>query len=237
MAGDSLVDRVAGVTFKESWPPPRYLQLRLDLRNNLHRLESNITQGRREFERTHRNPRRLRVLRDLIARDQRDIVRLHLVDALEKAEADLEVLNNSGRPSKTALRKANSIVERVRSLVDDLGSTDFTLVQKPFLWPIAFPEVLREGDSNAGFDIVLANPPYVRQEKLDAEDQESYEEAFPQVYTGMADILVYFYARALQVLRPGGWLSFITSNKFMRAGYGAGIREHLPGFTAHPTSH
>ena len=228
VAGDSLVDRVAGVTFKESWPPPRDLQLRLDLRNNLHRLESNITQRKREFDRTHRNPRRLRVLRDLIARDQRDIVRLHLVDALEKAEADLEVLNNSGRTSKTVLRKANSIVERVRSLVDDLGSTDFTLVQKPFLWPIAFPEVLREGDRNAGFDIVLANPPYVRQEKLDAEDQESYEEAFPQVYTGMADILVYFYARALHVLRPGGWLSFITSNKFMRAGYGAGIREHLP---------
>ena len=43
-----------------------------------------------------------------------------------------------------------------------------------------------------------------------------------------ADILVYFYARALQILRPGGWLSFITSNKFMRAGYGEGIREHLP---------
>ena len=56
---------------------------------------------------------------------------------------------------------------------------------------------------------------YVRR-KLDAEDQRSYEDAFPQVHTGMADILVYFYARALQVLRPGGWLAFITSNKFMR---------------------
>ena len=228
VAGDSLVDRVAGVTFKESWPPPRDLQLKLDLRNNLQRLESNIAQRRREFERTHRNPRRLRELRDFIARDQREIVRLHLVDALEKAEADLEVLNKSGRPAKTALRKANSLIERIRSLVDDVESTDFALVQKPFLWPIAFPEVLREGDTNAGFDIVLANPPYVRQEKLDAEDQKSYEEAFPQVHTGMADILVYFYARALEVLRPGGWLSFITSNKFMRAGYGAGIREHLP---------
>ena len=81
---------------------------------------------------------------------------------------------------------------------------------------------------NAGFDIVLANPPYVRQEKLDAEDQRSYEEAFPEVHTGTSDILVYFYARALQILRPGGWLSFITSNKFMRADYGTGIREHLP---------
>ena len=228
VTGDSLVDRVAGVIFKESWPPARDLQLKLDMRNNLQRLESNITQRKREFERTHRNPRRLRELRDLIARDQREVVRLHLVDALEKAEADLEVLNKNGRANKAARRRAQGLIDRLGSLLHDVESTDFALVQKPFLWPIAFPDVLREGDPNAGFDIVLANPPYVRQEKLDAEDQRSYEDAFPQVHTGMADILVYFYARALQVLRPGGWLAFITSNKFMRAGYGAGIREHLP---------
>ena len=228
VAGDSLVDRAAGVVFKESWPPPKNLQLRLDQQTRLQQLESNIAQRRREFEGTHKNPRRLRDLRDLIARDQREVVRLHLADALEKAEADLEALNKNGRPIKTALRKTNSQIERIRSLLASVESTDFALVQKPFLWPIAFPEVLREGYPNAGFDIVLANPPYVRQEKLDAEDQMAYEEAFPEVHTGMADILVYFYARALQVLRPGGWLSFITSNKYMRAGYGAGIREHLP---------
>ena len=228
VAGDSLVDRVAGVTFKESWPTPKSLQLGMELQGSLQRLETNIAQRRREFERTHRNPRRLRELRDLIARDQRDIVRLHLVDALEKAEADLKALNKGKKPTKSALSRAQSLVARISSLLANVEFSDFALVQKPFLWPIAFPEVLREGDTNAGFDIVLANPPYVRQEKLDAEDQKSYEEAFPQVHTGMADILVYFYARALQVLRPGGWLSFITSNKFMRAGYGAGIREHIP---------
>ena len=234
VTGDSLVDRVAGVTFKESWPPPRDLQLKLDMRSNLQRLESNIAQRRREFERTHRNPKRLRELRDLIARDQREIVRLHLMDALEKAEADLELLKKGQRPTKSALSRAERVVDRARSLLANVESSDFALVQKPFLWPIAFPEVLREGDPDAGFDIVLANPPYVRQEKLDAEDQMAYEEAFPDVHTGMADILVYFYARALQILRPwqmqrpGGWLSFITSNKYMRAGYGAGIREHLP---------
>ena len=228
VTGDSLVDRVAGVTFKESWPPPGDLQLKMDLRNNLQRSENNIAQRRREFERTHRNPRRLRELRDLIARDQRELVRLHLVDALERAEGDLKALNKGKKPTKSAPSRAQSLVDRISSLLANVESSDFALVQKPFLWPIAFPEVLREGDPNAGFDIVLANPPYVRQEKLDAEDQESYKEAFPEVHTGMADILVYFYARALQVLRPGGWLSFITSNKFMRAGYGAGIREHLP---------
>ena len=234
VTGDSLVDRVAGVTFKESWPPPRDLQLKLDLRSNLQRLEGNIAQRRREFERTHRDPKRLRELRDLIARDQREIVRLHLVDALDKAEADLELMKKAQRPTKSALRRAERLADRARSLLANVESSDFALVQKPFLWPIAFPEVLREGDADAGFDIVLANPPYVRQEKLDAEDQMAYEEAFPDVHTGMADILVYFYARALQILRPcqtqrpGGWLSFITSNKYMLAGYGAGIREHLP---------
>ena len=234
VAGDSLVDRVAGVTFKESWPTPKDLQLGMELQASLQRLESNIAQRRREFEGTHRNPKRLRELRDLIARDQREVVRLHLVDALTKAEAALETLNKGKKPTKTALRKANSLIERIRSLLENVESTDFALVQKPFLWPIAFPEVLREGDPNAGFDIVLANPPYVRQERLDAEDQKSYEEAFPEVYAGTADILVYFYARSLQILRreqtqrPGGWLSFITSDKFMRTGYGTGIRGHLP---------
>ena len=234
VVGDSLVDRVAGVTFKESWPTPKDLQLGMELQASLQRLENNIAQRRREFEGTHRNPRRLRELRDLIARDQREVVRLHLADALAKAEVDLETLNNGKKPTKTALRKVNSLIERIRSLLNNVESKDFALVQKPFLWPIAFPDVLREGDPNAGFDIVLANPPYVRQEKLDAEDQRSYQEAFLEVHTGTADQLVYFYARALQILRPsqmqrpGGWLSFITSNKYMRAGYGAGTREHLP---------
>ena len=228
VAGDSLVDRVAGVTFKESWPTPKGMQLGMELQGSLQRLENNIAQRRREFESTHRNPRRLRELRDLIARDQREVVRLHLVDALEKAEANLGSLNENGRPTKAGLRRANNLIERIRGLLSNVESSDFALVQKPFLWPIAFPEVLRESDPNAGFDIVLANPPYVRMEKLDNEDELSYGEAFPEVVASRADILVYFYARALQILRPGGWLSFITSNKFMRAGYGAGIRGHLP---------
>ena len=233
VAGDSLVDRVAGVTFKESWPPPKELQLDMELQNSLQRLENNIAQRRRQFEGTHRNPRRLRELRDLIARDQREIVRLHLTDALEKAEAELQGLleameEGARRITKTALKRAQGLIDRMYSLLNSMETADFALTQKPFLWPIAFPDVLREGDPNAGFNIVIANPPYVRMEKLNNEDELSYGEAFPEVAASRADILVYFYARALQILRPGGWLSFITSNKFMRAGYGEGTREHLP---------
>ena len=227
VAGDSLVDRVAGVTFKESWPPPQGLQLGMELQTNLQRLETNIAQRRAEFDRTQRNPNRLRELRDNIARAQSEIIRLHLEDALGKVNDDLAALRKSAKPSKTALNRASKSVERINSLLKDLEARDFTLVQKPFLWPIAFPDVLRDGTANSGFDIVLANPPYVRREKIDNEDKLAYGEAFPEVWASKADLLVYFYARAMQILKPEGWLAFITSNKFMRAGYGEGIREHL----------
>ncbi len=228
VAGDSLVDGVAGVTFKESWPAPKSVRLDMELQSSLQRLERNIDQRRGEFERTHRNPKRLRELRDLIARDQREIILLHLADALKRAVEKRDALRRVEKPSKAALRRADKFIERIRSLRNGVESTDFALVQKPFLWPVAFPDVLHQGDPYAGFDIVLANPPYVRMERIDNEDELFYGQAFPEVAGSRADLLVYFYARALQILRPGGWLSFITSNKFMRAGYGAGTREHLP---------
>ena len=227
LAGDSLVDGVAGVTFKESWPAPKGAQLDMELQGSLLRLERNIDHRRQEFERTHRNPRRLRDLRDLIARDQREIILLHLADALKKAEEKRKALRKSEKPSKAALSRADRYIERIRSLLNGVESKDFALAQKPFLWPVAFPDILRQGNPVAGFDIVLANPPYVRMERIDNEDELFYGEAFPEVAASRADLLVYFYARALQILRPGGWLAFITSNKFMRAGYGARTREHL----------
>ena len=210
LAGDSLVDGAAGITFVGSWPP-KEVTVELDLRRRIERLTTNIRTRRQEFERTQRNPGRLRDLRDLIARDQREIA----------------ALKKSAKTTKAALARAGKRVDRIKSLLKNLESRDFALVQKPFLWPIAFPDVLRDGAANSGFDIVLANPPYVRMEKLDNEDEQAYGEAFPEVQASRADLLVYFYARALQILKPGGWLAFITSNKFMRAGYGRGIREHL----------
>ena len=228
VAGDSLVDRLPGVVFKESWPQPLSWTMGLDLRSKVEGIERRIAQRRAEFERTHRNPERLRVLRDNIARDQSEVVRLQIEEAIKEAKEEREAFGKNPKSRKTARTKADERVLRLRDLLDNVESKDFAMVQKPFLWPIAFPDVLQQGDPNTGFDIVLANPPYVEHGKLDAEDQKAYEQAFPEVHAGQADLLVYFYARALQILRPGGWMAFITSNKFMRAGYGAGIREHLP---------
>ena len=80
-----------------------------------------------------------------------------------------------------------------------------------------FSEVFR---GNGGFDVVIANPPYVRQEKF-KEQKPLLKKAY-NCYDGRADLYVYFYERGLKLLSEGGVLCFISSNKFLRAGYGEG---------------
>ncbi|OGP55632.1 MAG: hypothetical protein A2162_08700 [Deltaproteobacteria bacterium RBG_13_52_11b] len=94
-----------------------------------------------------------------------------------------------------------------------------------FLWKFHFAEVFRE---KGGFDVVIANPPYVRQESI-KEFKPQLKQAFGAFYCGTADLYTYFYKRGLEILMPAGHLSFIAPNKFMRAGYGKNTRELLAG--------
>ncbi len=93
-------------------------------------------------------------------------------------------------------------------------------------WRVAFAEVLKDG----GFDIALANPPYVRQELFKAA-KPILKRNFPQVYDGTADLYVYFYARTHQILRPGGTACFISSNKWLKAGYAEPLRRFFAAST------
>ena len=85
---------------------------------------------------------------------------------------------------------------------------------------------LSEPAAPGGFDIVLANPPYVRQELI-KDQKPTLKAVYPEVYNGTADLYCYFYARAVQLLRPGGMLAFISPNKWFRAGYGGNLRSYL----------
>ena len=90
-----------------------------------------------------------------------------------------------------------------------------------FLWNLHFGGIFADG----GFDIVIANPPYVRQE-LFKPIKPLLQERF-ETYTGTCDLLVYFYEQAHRLLKENGTLTFITSNKFYRAGYGKKLRQFL----------
>jgi len=91
-----------------------------------------------------------------------------------------------------------------------------------FDWAVEFAEVFAEG----GFDIVVANPPYVRME-LFKENKPLLRQNFTRVHAERADPYCYFYGRAIEMLRPGGMIAFISSNKWLRAGNGVHLREYM----------
>ena len=99
------------------------------------------------------------------------------------------------------------------SIVADADFTDL-----PFIWESEFPQVFAEG----GFDVVIGNPPYIRQELLSP--FKPYLQSNYQTYDGVADIYIYFYEKGLNLLKPEGILSYIVTNKWLRSGYGEALR-------------
>ena len=141
------------------------------------------------------------------------------------------------RELKDQYLRSHADKEELRQQIEDLRSEIVEYVHpgeeaSGFDWQVEFAEVF--ADEAAGFDVIVANPPYVRQELIKHLKPE-LKKVFPEVYTGTSDLYVYFYARALQLLSAGGMLAFISSNKWFRANYGKKLREHLAE-TAHVAS-
>ncbi|MBN1323479.1 MAG: Eco57I restriction-modification methylase domain-containing protein [Methanotrichaceae archaeon] len=91
----------------------------------------------------------------------------------------------------------------------------------PFDWGREFSQIMGRG----GFDVVIGNPPYVRQESLGS--LKTYLQGRYQVYRGVADLYAYFIEKGVTLLRNGGQFSYIVSNKWMRANYGQPLRRWL----------
>lgn len=127
---------------------------------------------------------------------------------------------------------------------------------EPFVWDIAFPEVFEE-DEKRGFDIVIGNPPYVRQEQIanphlpreeaikeanklayKAQLARAVYQAYPAFFDyrgetagrkldAKSDLYIYFYLLGLRLLQPKGSFCFITSNSWLDVGYGKDLQEFL----------
>lgn len=79
-----------------------------------------------------------------------------------------------------------------------------------------------------GFDIVIGNPPYISTEKIDQPLKGIYKDTYSDTYKSRTDIYAYFYQRGLELTKKDtGLLCYITSNKWMRAGYGETLRDYF----------
>lgn len=90
-----------------------------------------------------------------------------------------------------------------------------------FDWQAEFPEIMQAG----GFDAVIGNPPYVRQESLS--DLKGYFEKNYEGFDGAADLYAYFMEKGVNLLRDGGLFSIIVSSSFLRTTYGEPLRRML----------
>ncbi|WP_033763231.1 type IIG restriction enzyme/methyltransferase [Helicobacter pylori] len=97
---------------------------------------------------------------------------------------------------------------------------------KALEWRFEFPEVLDDEGNFLGFDCIIGNPPYIRQEKI-KDLKPLLQKQYPNFYNSSSDIYTYFFALAFNLLKEKGFNAFITSNKYTRAQYGAKLRGFL----------
>ncbi len=93
-------------------------------------------------------------------------------------------------------------------------------------WRFEFPEVLDDEGDFLGFDCIIGNPPYIRQEQI-KDIKPLLQKQYQDFYNSTADIYTYFFALSYHLLKDKGFNAFITSNKYARAKYGAKLRELL----------
>ncbi len=93
-----------------------------------------------------------------------------------------------------------------------------------FNWAENFPQICDENGNFEGFDIVMGNPPYISISKYP--NLKNIKDRY-EVYQQSGDIYALFIERCFYVLKSGGFLSFITSNKWLRSAYGESLRKFL----------
>jgi len=138
-----------------------------------------------------------------------DITKLSLFLKLAGTDSKLGYLSNN-------IKSGNSLVD------------DKEISQSAFLWEQEFPQIFNPSIKNTGFDIILANPPYVRMEKF--KEIKSHLKKY-ETHSARADLYVYFYEKAHSLLKEGGIFGVISSNTFLKTDYGKSLRSFIQNKT------
>lgn len=116
---------------------------------------------------------------------------------------------------KRKLTSLNNNIKCGNSLIESKAVAG----DKAFSWKEQFPEVFEKG----GFDVIIGNPPYVRQELF--KEIKPYLEKNYKCYNSVADLYTYFIELGIRLINEEGKFSFILPNKFLKSAYGKEIRK------------
>lgn len=159
-----------------------------------------------------------------------EVTKLSLLMKCLEGESPASIQNNQDLFNERALPSLEDNIKCGNSLIGNdfyeshLDLDDDTLYKiNCFDWNSKFRDIMKAG----GFDVVIGNPPYVQIQGMEKELKEGYKEANYKNYISTGDIYQLFFEKGLDVLKAGGIVGMITSNKWMRAGYGAVTRDYF----------
>lgn len=126
-------------------------------------------------------------------------------------------------------KKVSQLTEETKKLENEIEEIKANKIfENAFEWRFEFPEVLNDNGDFVGFDVVIGNPPYIRVQDLQHNLIDYYKSTFVVAHKRI-DISILFIELGHKILSQKGYLSYITSNQFLKAEYGRGIREFLKG--------
>lgn len=166
-----------------------------------------------------------KIYSEIIAQDK-DVKRLKRLEAqllVDENPLDLGIEDDAlpRRVVTKRIAETKKEISRIRKIIGDRSIDD--TCPDAFEWRIEFPELLDQDGKFMGFDLVIGNPPYIRLQSM-RKDADMLSKMGYSTFVRTGDIYCLFYEFGLKLLRDGGLLSFITSNKWMKADYGAPLR-------------
>ena len=131
--------------------------------------------------------------------------------------------------------------ELVNKIADDLKNVNAQIRDREriysnaFEWRYMFPDVLADDGSFKGFDCIIGNPPFIQLQSMkQVANEYEKKDYLNRSFKRTGDICVLFYEWCMNLLRKGGYLTFITSNSWMRAEYGKNLQKFFESSDVNP---
>ncbi len=121
------------------------------------------------------------------------------------------------------IAKLNNEIDKLRVEIEEIENG--RMYENALEWRFEFPEVLNNDGVFIGFDVVIGNPPYIRQEEI--KKLKPILQTNFITYSGTADLYVFFVERGFKILKTKGQFCYIMPNKWMQAGYGKALRTYI----------
>ncbi len=142
---------------------------------------------------------------------------------LTKQKSIFEFTPQEKKEWENKVKKITNEIEKLEKEIEELETSK--IFDNAFEWRFEFPEALNDDGDFVGFDVVIGNPPYIQLQSNGGQLANLYKNQNYETFDRSSDIYSLFYEKGINLLKPKGHLTFITSNKWMRAAYGKSTRE------------